>query len=274
MTALLVTIVIYATFRGFRNIPGLNILFLSVALFTAQLLMLIAPSTEKEPIVCKIFAIGMHYFFLAAFLWMNVIAIDAWSTFSRKLIRVKEPRQKNRQFLMYSMYAWMSPLVPIVSALTLDYVDPASVFSPGYGLGICWITRKLSLLIFFAAPLAMVVVLNTIFFICTSTTICSVKISSARTLGPEQRNEFLIYVKLFIVMGLTWGFGFLSAFVPHPVTTYLYIVTNTLQGLFIGISFVCTRKVLRHLQDYRDRFDRQRTNDQHFSTFNTQSTHM
>ncbi|XP_046352518.1 uncharacterized protein LOC124132586 [Haliotis rufescens] len=241
--SLLITIVIYLTFKKLQNRPGLCILSLSIALFTAEVLMTLAPYTETQPIVCKAFAIGMHYFFLAAFLWMNIIAFDVWFTFSRCLVRAREPGKKRKRFLTYSMYAWMSPLVPVISALTLDLVDSSSVYSPGYGKGICWITSKLSLLIFFAAPLGMIVVLNTIFFICTSTIICSLKKSSARILGSEQRSEFLVYVKLFLVMGITWSLGFLSAFVPHPVTTYLFIVTNTLQGVFIGVSFICTRNV-------------------------------
>lgn len=48
-------------------------------------------------------------------------------------------------------------------------------------------------------------------------------------------------------MGLTWVFGFVAAFVRSSEAagtafTYLFIVCNTLQGLFLFYAFVCNRK--------------------------------
>ncbi|XP_046350693.2 G-protein coupled receptor Mth2-like [Haliotis rufescens] len=250
LVSLLMTIVVYATLRKLRNVPGCNVLSLSVALFIAEVLMLTAPETEGCYIVCKSISVAMHYFFLAAFIWMNVIAHDVWSTFTRVMNAANVSKKPSSRYVTYSMYAWLTPMLLTIPGLTLDLTFPDSQYAPGYGDGICWFSKKLGLLVFFATPLALIVTLNIIFFTMTVANICLVKRTSARRLGPDYRNQFSIYIKLFLVMGLTWVLGFLSAFVPHPVTTYLYITLNTLQGLFIGVSFVCTWKVLHLLQEF------------------------
>lgn len=253
LVSLLMTIVVYATLRKLRNVPGCNVLSLSVALFIAEVLMLTAPETEGCYIVCKSISVAMHYFFLAAFIWMNVIAHDVWSTFTRVMNAANVSKKPSTRYVTYSMYAWLTPLLLTIPGLTLDLTFPDSQYAPGYGDGICWFSKKLGLLVFFATPLALIVTLNIFFFTMTVANICLVKRTSARRLGPDYRNQFAIYIKLFLVMGLTWVLGFLSAFVPHPVTTYLYITLNTLQGLFIGVSFVCTWKVLHLLREYFSR---------------------
>jgi uncharacterized protein (DUF58 family) len=89
------------------------------------------------------------------------------------------------------------------------------VYSPGYGLGgLCWFTNKNALLIFFAVPLFLLLLLNVVFFVISARNISHARQSSARQLGKEEDGSMGIYVKLTVVMGITWSFGFLSALVP------------------------------------------------------------
>ena len=51
------------------------------------------------------------------------------------------------------------------------------------------------------------------------------------------------YIKLFILMGITWAFGFIAPFVNHISVWIIFICLNASQGLFIFIAFVCTKNV-------------------------------
>ena len=75
-------------------------------------------------------------------------------------------------------------------------------------------------------------------------------ITSKSTALVRQNNDgnkrlFLIYVKLTTIMGFTWIFGFAATFADLPVLWYIFVVLNTLQGLFICLAFVFTKNVFK-----------------------------
>ena len=58
----------------------------------------------------------------------------------------------------------------------------------------------------------------------------------------------ILYCKLASIMGLTWVFGFVASATHFEVIRYLFVIFNSLQGLFICLAFVCNRKVFRLLK--------------------------
>lgn len=116
LLALAVTIVVYSTLRPLHNIPGLNLLSLVSALFLADTLLIVAAAAEELPVACAVVAGVMHYFFLAAFMWMNVMAIDVWFTFSKAFVKAGDRGKSSKRFMMYSAYAWFTPAVFVVTA--------------------------------------------------------------------------------------------------------------------------------------------------------------
>ena len=44
-------------------------------------------------------------------------------------------------------------------------------------------------------------------------------------------------------MGFTWIFGYIAAFTDVEALWYIYIILNSLQGVFIFISFICNRRI-------------------------------
>ena len=243
LVALCVTIVVYSSFRPLQNIPGKNLLSLSCSLFLAELLMLVGPELAFLKDICRAVAILMHYFFLASFFWMNMMAVDVWVTFSRSFMQAGSHGKTSKRFRLYSLFSWTGPALVVVAALMVEFLASSSTFRPNYGREICWLTNKNAVLIFFAAPLFLITLVNTVLFVATACNIYRSKSSSARQLGSDDSVEIAIYVKLFLVMGLTWVVGFVAVLVPHPVLWYSFIVLNTLQGLFIFLSFVITAKV-------------------------------
>lgn len=116
-------------------------------------------------------------------------------------------------------------------------------FRPGYGKGICWITQKKALILFFALPVAIVMIVNIIMF---SLTIWHIRKSDKFAQTATKKSDkirLFLYMKLAIIMGLTWLMGFIAAFVDSEVLWYPYVIFNALQGAFIFFAFSCKRKV-------------------------------
>lgn len=243
LIGLFITVLVYSVFPSLRNVPGRIIISLSTSLFLAELLLLIAPSAETDSKVCIPLAISIHYLFLAAFFWMNVTALNIYLTFG-KTLNNSSLNSHSHRFIKFSFYAWLTPLVIIGIAISFNYLDIQG-YNPNYGDGICWITNKNALLVFFITPLGIILFLNIIFFTIATYRIWLAKRQSVLVLGKGDRQDLCIYLKLSVVVGLTWLFGFLAQGVSHVAIWYVYIVLNTLQGVFICLSFVCSRRVFR-----------------------------
>ena len=57
------------------------------------------------------------------------------------------------------------------------------------------------------------------------------------------RINFFLYLRLAVIMGLTWITGLVAGFVDMEPLWYVFVVLNTLQGFVIFVAFTCTRKV-------------------------------
>lgn len=61
--------------------------------------------------------------------------------------------------------------------------------------------------------------------------------------------DYRLYCRLSTITGITWLVGLLASLVDHSdLLWYLFVVLNTLQGLFIFIAFGCKRSKLANLQ--------------------------
>ena len=245
LTALAVNFLTYMLFPSLRNLPGKCIMNLVLALFVAHLLFIVGVGQTGDRKVCMAVAMVMHYCFLASFFWMNGLAFELWRTFTR--IEVRHNQKGTKKFLFYAFYSWLSPALIVAIGATGDVLYTHSQFVPGYGKGVCWLTNGSGLLLFFALPMGILLLLNLLLYCLV---IKGLAITSKSTALVRQNNDgnkrlFLIYVKLTTIMGFTWIFGFAATFADLPVFWYIFVVLNTLQGLFICLAFVCTKNVFK-----------------------------
>ena len=75
---------IYLSFKELRNLPGKCLISLSLALLCYQSIFLGAAKSTEINALCKAVAIFLHFFVLAAFSWMSVMAFDSGNTFTVK----------------------------------------------------------------------------------------------------------------------------------------------------------------------------------------------
>ncbi|XP_029641322.1 uncharacterized protein LOC115216263 [Octopus sinensis] len=246
LPALAITIIVYLCIPDLRTLPGKLLISLLSALFVAELLFLISSQITKSTVLCKSLAVVMHYSFLATFFWMNVMSFDACHTFSG-LTQIRSKGKHTKRFVLYSLYAWICPLVIVTVSLVFEYIPGNHGLSPEYGKDICWIKNGKTVLWFFLIPVMFILCLNIIAFTLTARGLYLARKLSSKYLSKHKKLEFIICVKLLFIMGLTWTFAFLYTFTRIEEISLLFCILNSFVGLLICLSFLSTSIVRRSI---------------------------
>ncbi|XP_013791129.1 G-protein coupled receptor Mth2-like [Limulus polyphemus] len=181
---------------------------------------------------------------------MSVLAFDVWMSLLRaaRELRVSKGRQW-RRFLCYCLYSWLTPMIlVVVTVVTEQQENVSDEYKPGFGLYHCWFGHKKALSLFFVTPLGTVMFMNVVFFICSARIIVNTSSDVTNNQTKSSRQNFRLYSKLALLTGLTWIVGLLAGYLDYESLWYIFVLLNTLQGLFIFVSFSCTRKVRTYLQ--------------------------
>lgn len=212
---------------------------------------------------CYIMSLLTHYFYLSFFVWSYIMAFDLFKMFSNSS-RISSSDDSNL-FFKYSLFSWLSPIVLI---LILNLKNPKSL---SYGFKLCFISSSLDLLIFFVIPICIILILNTIFMVISVRSIKKVDKISKKYLKSEESSisnhqnkdkkvnksqndnanqRLFLFVKIFVLTGLTWTIGILSSLVNNKYSFiwYVYIVFNSFQGLFIFCSYAFNRNSKSNLR--------------------------
>jgi hypothetical protein len=110
---------------------------------------------------------------------------------------------KWKRFTVYSAFGWVGPILIITSIFSLD-----SNFSPSYHLRNCWFSEARHILGFVVAPLCIVMTLNVAFFSWSAYLVYSTK--SKMEDRSTERTQLCLFVRLAVVMGLTWITGLVA----------------------------------------------------------------
>ena len=78
-----ILLAVYSWFSELRNLPGKIVISLSGTVLIYQVCFFLTGQTERRG-VCSAVAIVLHYFLLASFTWMSVMAFDLALTFASK----------------------------------------------------------------------------------------------------------------------------------------------------------------------------------------------
>lgn len=246
--SLLVLFAVYMAIPALRNTPGKCVVCLVSSLFVGQLCYLFV-WFRRSP-ACFYQAAVMHFGYLAAFFWTNVLAFDICRAFmSTTTTTLTESGSRSKRFVYFSLYAWTCPAAVVAVCVALDVTKLEESFRPHYGEIACWIASKTSLLVFFVVPVAVILVVNVVFFVMAVYCICRASMAAeSATPGSHTKSQLLVYVKLSLIMGLTWIFGLLATLTAWIVLWYAFICLNSLQGAFLALVFICTKKVYRQMK--------------------------
>lgn len=243
--SLLSHLAVFCIVSSVRNLPGCCLASLSLSLLMAYLCFLAVGLVETTD-HCANLGMSVYYFFLTSFFWMNAIAFDIWRSFRvvMRELRISSHRVPWRRFLLYSLYSW---LVPATLTLFVKIADSTNLlpkdYRPAFGAPICWFGQRKALLIFFAVPLCVVMLLNAIFFLDVTYVISRATLKTSQSHEATLKKRFFMFMRLALIMGLTWIVGLIAGYADNQFMWYLFVILNTLQGLFIFIVFSCSSKV-------------------------------
>ena len=240
--SLILVLVTYSLFKELRTLPGINLMNLSLAHLLVDVLFLPTGSGLPE-LACTIVAILLHYLFLVSFMWMSIIAFETWRAFSKIRIQHRNLSRREKRFYLLRKIAlgWLPPSVFVALCVTLDQFHVV-VFHYGGPNG-CWISNPTAKLFAFVLPIAFAISLNIVFFVLTVIAIRKTnKHARKATYHTAKRKTTAVFVKIFILMGFTWIFGFLQILVSRYFA-YPFVLFTSFSGLYVALAFVNTPRV-------------------------------
>ncbi|XP_070136333.1 G-protein coupled receptor Mth isoform X1 [Drosophila bipectinata] len=258
LLGIVLTISVYAYVEKLKNFQGKCFISYMICLFLGYLCLLVDLWKLADKFCETLGYIG-YFFVMAAFFWLSVISLHLWNLFTgRNLKSLPENR-----FLVFNIYAWGMAGVLTGVIFTVDHVmdsnDPQNEkWMPGVGFYNCWInTEGWSAMIYFYGPLALLISFNITMFILTAIRILQIKRNLTNFTARSERRQKLtsdkqtysIFLRLFIIMGMTWSLEIGSYLAQgHEYWENVFLVADYLnwsQGIIIFILFVLKPSTFR-----------------------------
>ncbi|XP_013194890.1 probable G-protein coupled receptor Mth-like 3 isoform X3 [Amyelois transitella] len=256
---ILATCAVYAWLPELRNLHGRVLMAYLLSLFVAFLFMatmqILISLDKTNRSLCSSLTIVIYFAFEAAFFWLNVMCFDIWWTFSGKRGLSLERLSTRARFYAYAAYAFGVPtaLTTLLAALEFSGLPPHPWLPLLRHQG-CFLYGN-ARMIYLYGPVVILCIINLIFFVLTAIKIVQIKKQTAVLKSKEssthdtQRNDkqrLLLYIKLFIVMGINWILEVISAIYPELENFWkITDAYNVLIGVTIFLIFVCKRKIFR-----------------------------
>lgn len=251
---LAVTLLVYVSVPELHaKVHGKCLVSHVTALLLAYLCLIIVQSTSGNlpDAACKIMASLTHVSFLAAFFWLNVMCFDIWWTL-KSMRPVAETGELSRlRFKMYSIYSWGCPAFISFVAIIVDSLpEDFDVIRPGFGTKKCWFADNHPLWAYFYGFVLTLVVANIILFCQVAYILIMAQNDPILQRTRQQNRERMwLYIKLFVVMGLTWIMEVISWQEGSCEAWIIPDVINALQGFSIFLIFICKRNMLKRIRN-------------------------
>ncbi|XP_035996967.1 adhesion G-protein coupled receptor D2 isoform X2 [Fundulus heteroclitus] len=205
---------------------------LFIALICAQVILLCSGSAIHSKVACTLVAALLHLFFMAAFSWMLVEGLLLWS----KVVAVNLSEDHHMKY--YYLIGWGLPVLIV----TITLASASGKYSAD---DYCWLSVQNGIIWGFVGPVIFIIMVNIL--VLTRVVIITISTAKRRSImlalgmSPvEQAYEQIraavkAVLVLLPILGLTWLFGVLVPF--SIVMAYLFILLNSLQGLFIFLIY-------------------------------------
>ncbi|XP_019621177.1 PREDICTED: adhesion G-protein coupled receptor G7-like [Branchiostoma belcheri] len=225
------------TRTGHAKNQRLVLINLCVALLATLVIFLAGINRTASPIGCKAVAALLHYFLLAALMWMAVEAVNLY----RAVVQVFDNASENF-VIKTGAVAWGFPLVA-----TLSTAGPSSLYKYRMEKA-CWLARE-PLIYAFLIPAGLILLFNLLVFILVMYKLVREEKKQRELRGADaikvDRQWIILQIRracsIMALFGLTWVFGFFVIDDARTVFAYLFCISNTLQGLIIFI-FHCVMR--------------------------------
>ncbi|XP_012533517.2 probable G-protein coupled receptor Mth-like 3 [Monomorium pharaonis] len=259
---LVLTFVVYSILPEVQNIHTYTLRVYVATLFTTNVIIFCA---QEIPVLSEWkYCIPLAYIFnismLASCFWLNAMCFDIWWTFRKLSFHPTNVKDRRRKWIMYSIYAWgLTFGLTIVCAIMDIPGIPKDFIRPEMCVNKFWFGQYAAFSVYYYIPTGIAFISNVCFFVTTAITIIYHNKHTAHQLRDsdnrrynKRKRKFGMYLKLFVVMGLTWSLGIILWLIngSHPLPQIVWNINYTidiLQGVVIFIIYVCKKKILRLL---------------------------
>eukprot|EP01101_Sappina_pedata_P005077 TRINITY_DN2265_c0_g1_i1.p1 TRINITY_DN2265_c0_g1~~TRINITY_DN2265_c0_g1_i1.p1 ORF type:complete len:323 (+),score=100.81 TRINITY_DN2265_c0_g1_i1:35-1003(+) len=236
------TIVTFLIFPRIRTYSIKLVMFLSTCIMLGYTFFCISSENWviKNKPWCIIVAFSTHYFFLANFCWTFCIAFNFYQMI------VKRNREPHLLEKWYHLFSWGVPAVIVLVVGVLDIYGrlPAGCNDDGT----CYIRDPNATFGAFFVPGVIIITVNVILFFLIGREIQETLAGAPKTDQKNRRQEFRVYLSIFVSIGVSWIFGYIEASIPEEITQLIfYIIFSFMtpaQGILIFFSHCVNEKVI------------------------------
>ncbi|XP_061178872.1 cadherin EGF LAG seven-pass G-type receptor 2-like isoform X2 [Saccostrea echinata] len=231
LVCLFVSFVIFCSFKRLQcnsNSILINIVF---TLFVAELAFIAGVYRVSSKLICRLVAICLHYFYLAAFSWLFVEMLHLY----RRLIEIRDINYGTMKF--YYLLGYVIP--GIIVGLSVG------LYTDGYGnTSFCWMDISETFIWSFAGPVAVVIPAIIFMFTLALHSSCKEKVNVSDITAFRAR--IFSGVILLLLLGISWILGLLSVNYDLQPLHYVYAAFTFLQGAFVFLAYVVGDKKVRY----------------------------
>ncbi|KAG5681897.1 hypothetical protein PVAND_011303 [Polypedilum vanderplanki] len=253
---LIITFCVYAFIPELRNLHGKCLMCYVFSLTTFYVALCIVQLDKDrvfpETFECAFLGYTIYISVFLCFFWLNVMCYDIWSTFKGGVNRGRT--SVAIRFLFYSLYAFGLPIFLTLLVFIIDsWKLVPEYYLPDFGEKRCWMRESRTIeAIYIYTPISIIMVINVVLYSVTAYRIWTVqKETSVIRNGESQKHSkmdadtdrFFLYLRLFIIMGVTWITESISWVFENSIVFYVSDFLNCIQGLIIFLLFVWKPKV-------------------------------
>ncbi|KAL8613059.1 hypothetical protein ACOMHN_008828 [Nucella lapillus] len=217
----------YKALQSNWNSIHINLIFVIVII---ELAFAVGINRTSPELFCRLVAIALHYFHMAAFAWLYVEVLHIY----RMLTEKQTINYGSMKF--YYLLGYVIPGIIVGLAVGL-YTD-------GYGNdSFCWLETSELFIWSFAGPIVVVVVLNIITFMFAVKASCREKIQVSDI--SSIRLGLMGAILLLLLLSVTWVMGLLAVNFDLPALGYVHALFLFLQGVFLFLIYILLSRKVR-----------------------------
>ena len=231
--SLISLILIHCVYRDLRNLHGKMIVSFSIILAQSHFIMLIQSSLPS--VLCRPVAMVLHYSWTCVAVWSGIMGFDLARKLNMWTLMTVQRTSDEVLFLRYSLVAWLSPAVLVITCIVLDYKNAWTLINYGNpDLFVCWIGNHKASIWAFIVPVSTILLANISFLAIVMCGIESAK-RAAKNIqkSKKDKSRCFIYTKIFLLIGLTWITSYVASFLKLEWMYILNTIINGIQGLFL-----------------------------------------
>lgn len=168
---------------------------------------------------------------------MLVTAYHMKTVFTNLRASTRDRRHECKRFLVYSTICIVFPAC-LITICCVFYFIQSHGKDMGYGGEICFLNNRTAIIAFFAGPLGGILLLNSYFVVWTVLVIRSVP-DMHEASNKANKHYVLVYIKMSLLFGFTWIFGYMAVVFKSDIFWYLFTVLTGSQGVMTFMAY-CT----------------------------------